>query len=238
MVLAVRELVGFKPQPEWQDVGKLRDRLLRPIPPTPHRCMAGRREMIQFCLDLRAEFRVAWRLCRFLAPISHDPAYAGRLLLTKVRFNGAFVLAVALAALGARQAFVRDYTRSVARCYSTGFYLYGRPGTAKSHTVRRVLDHEVCELYTYQRGHLTAMGLFELIRSHPDDVIVLDDLTSLLRSEVALEVLLGAQAVISGIGIDAEIADHQRRDAVERKRVERGAKSSAGDHGARMIICR
>jgi hypothetical protein len=105
LVLAVRELVGFKPQPEWQDVGKLRDRLLRPIPPTPHRCMAGRREMIQFCLDLRAEFRVAWRLCRFLAPISHDPAYAGRLLLTKVRFNGAFVLAVALAALGARQAF-------------------------------------------------------------------------------------------------------------------------------------
>src|ERR1700733_10193930 len=100
--------------------------------------------------------------------------------------------AALVAELNRRQGIVRDYVRGVARQYSTGLYLFGRPGTAKTHTVRAMLEKEIRELYTYQRGHLTPMGLFELIAEHPDEVIVLDDLTAVLDSDVALQILLSA----------------------------------------------
>jgi hypothetical protein len=80
----------------------------------------------------------------------------------------------------------------VAGHYSTGLYLFGRPGTAKTHTVRATLEKEIQELYCYQRGHLTPMGLFELIGEHRDEVIVLDDLSAVLDSEVAMQILLSA----------------------------------------------
>src|SRR5262249_26851157 len=91
-----------------------------------------------------------------------------------------------------RQGVLRDYVRGVARQYATGLYLFGRPGTSKTYTVRDVLDREVREIYTYRRGHLTPLGLFEVLADHPDEVIVLDDLASIFRSEVALQVLLSA----------------------------------------------
>ncbi len=97
-----------------------------------------------------------------------------------------------LGELHRRQGIVRDYVRGVARHYATGLYLFGRPGTAKTHTVRATLEKEIRELYTYQRGHLTPMGLFELIAEHPDEVIVLDDLATVLDSDVALQILLSA----------------------------------------------
>jgi hypothetical protein len=99
---------------------------------------------------------------------------------------------VLLTELHRRQAIVRDYVRGVARQYSTGLYLFGRPGTAKTHTVRTVLGEEIQEPYTYQRGHLTPMGLFELIAENADEVIVLDDLGAVLKSDVALQILLSA----------------------------------------------
>src|SRR5262249_35529503 len=94
--------------------------------------------------------------------------------------------------LGRRQAIVRDYVRGVAHRYATGLYLFGRPGTAKTHTVRCVLEEEIREPYVYQRGHLTPVGLFELIAEHPDEVIVLDDLVTIFKSDVALQILLSA----------------------------------------------
>ena len=97
-----------------------------------------------------------------------------------------------LAELRRRQAIVWDYVRGVARQYATGLYLFGRPGTAKTHTVRAVLEQEIREIFTYQRGHLTPMGLFELIAAHADEVIVLDDLGAVLKSDVALQILLSA----------------------------------------------
>jgi hypothetical protein len=97
-----------------------------------------------------------------------------------------------LADLRRRQGVVRDYVRGVAHGYATGLYLFGRPGTAKTHTVRAVLEGEVKEIYVYQRGHLTPLGLFELIAEHPDETVVLDDLANLFRSDVALQVLLSA----------------------------------------------
>ena len=97
-----------------------------------------------------------------------------------------------LAELNRRQAVVRDYVRGVARQYATGLYLFGRPGTAKTHTVRGVLEQEIGEPYCYQRGHLTPVGLFELLADHPDEVIVLDDLVTIFKSDVALQILLSA----------------------------------------------
>ena len=113
---------------------------------------------------------------------------AGALTLQNIIDNRAGYLAE----LRRRQAIVRDFVRGVAREYATGLYLFGRPGTAKTHTVRAVLEHEIKEIYTYQRGHLTPMGLFEVIAANRDEVIVLDDLGALLKSEVALQVLLSA----------------------------------------------
>jgi hypothetical protein len=91
-----------------------------------------------------------------------------------------------------RQAIVRDYVRAVPQHYATGLYLFGRPGTAKTHTVKDVLEREIREIYVYQRGHLTPLGLFELLAEHPDEVIVLDDLGNIFRSDVALQLLLSA----------------------------------------------
>ena len=52
--------------------------------------------------------------------------------------------------------------------------------------------HEIKEIYTYQRGHLTPIGLFELIAANHDEVIVLDDLGAVLKSDVAVQILLSA----------------------------------------------
>jgi hypothetical protein len=58
--------------------------------------------------------------------------------------------------------------------------------------VRDVLEREIQEPSINQRGHLTPIGLFELIAGHADEVIVLDDLTAVLKSDVALQILLSA----------------------------------------------
>lgn len=125
-----------------------------------------------------------------------------------------------LAELHRRQAIVRDYVRGVARQYVTGLYLYGRPGTAKTHTVLAVLEQEIQEIFTYQRGHLTPMGLFELIASHADEVIVLDDLGAVLRSDVALQILLSA--LEHPTSRDRSRVVKYRRQAREERAVFRG----------------
>ena len=122
-----------------------------------------------------------------------------------------------LAELKRRQAIVRDYIRAVPRQYATGLYLFGRPGTAKTHTVRTVLEKEICEPYTYQRGHLTPMGLFELIAEHPDEVIVLDDLAAVLDSDVALQILLSAlEHPAPGDRTRSRIVKYRRQGSEER----------------------
>jgi hypothetical protein len=97
-----------------------------------------------------------------------------------------------LAELDRQQGILRDYVRSVALGYSTGTYLYGRPGTAKTFIVRRFLETEIKKTYAYHSGHLTPIGLFELIAEHPDGVVVLDDIVTVFRSDVALQILLSA----------------------------------------------
>jgi hypothetical protein len=98
--------------------------------------------------------------------------------------------AVHLAELWRRQAIVFDYVRGVARQYATGLYLDGRPGTGKTLMVRAVLEQEVRDIYTYQSGHLTPRWLFSMMVASPDDLIVLDDIGALLKSDVALQTIL------------------------------------------------
>jgi hypothetical protein len=93
--------------------------------------------------------------------------------------------------LRAPQAVLRDFVRGVIFQYGTGLYVFGRPGTAKTHAVRAVLEHVIREIYVYLRGHLTPMGLFELIAENPDMLIVLDDV-GVLKSDVSLQILLSA----------------------------------------------
>jgi hypothetical protein len=97
-----------------------------------------------------------------------------------------------LAELNTRQNVLRDHVRGVARDYKPGFYLFGRPGTGKTRAVRDVLERQLKEPYQYRRGHLTPIGLFELIEEHPQSVIVLDDVANIFKSEVALQILLAA----------------------------------------------
>ncbi|MEZ5364967.1 MAG: hypothetical protein R2748_22200 [Bryobacterales bacterium] len=103
LFVAARELVGFHPDPEWQDVGKLRERFAAPMPKPPHRLVATRYERVQFCLDARKEFLSAWLLCRFLAPVTGDASYLGKLFATKLRFDATVLVAICSAAIGARE---------------------------------------------------------------------------------------------------------------------------------------
>ena len=97
----------------------------------------------------------------------------------------------ALADLQNRLAVVRDRVRGVAVHLHTGFYLFGRPGTGKTYTVRRTLkDNDFT--HHYQDGHLTPIGLFELLAEQHDRIIVLDDVAELLKNPVALQILLAA----------------------------------------------
>lgn len=79
----------------------------------------------------------------------------------------------------------------MARRQHTGFYLFGRPGTSKTYTVRTTLDGLGIP-YEYHSGHLTPMGLFEVLAQYHDSVIVADDVSELLTSKIALQILLAA----------------------------------------------
>ena len=100
-------------------------------------------------------------------------------------------MTVPLQELQQRLAVVRDRVRGVARRHYAGFYLFGRAGTSKTYTVKTTLDD--LELpYEYHLGHLTPMGLFDLLSEHHDRVLVLDDVSEILANRVAMQILLAA----------------------------------------------
>src|SRR5689334_10322255 len=68
----------------------------------------------------------------------------------------------ALQKLNRRLAVIRDRVRGVAFRHHPGFYLFGRPGTSKTFTVRTTLSGLGIP-YHYHDGHLTPMGLFDLL---------------------------------------------------------------------------
>jgi len=100
-------------------------------------------------------------------------------------------LDAALHELECRLAIVRDRVRGVALGHHVGLYLYGRRGTAKTHTVRMTLDTLGLPYY-YHNGHLTPLGLFELLAEQHDRLILLDDVAPLFEQRVAIQILLAA----------------------------------------------
>ena len=96
-----------------------------------------------------------------------------------------------LSELNSRLTIIRDRIRGVALRSHTGFYLFGRPGTSKTYTVKTTLD-QLNVNYEYFDGHLSAIGLFELLEEHPDSTIILDDVSQLFKNKVALQILLAA----------------------------------------------
>jgi|SRR5579871_3800745 len=90
-----------------------------------------------------------------------------------------------------QQKIVVDRVRAVALGFSTGLYLHGRPGTSKTYTVRTTLA-ELGARYAYHNGHLTPIGLFDLLSENREQVIVLDDVSNIFDKPAALQLLLAA----------------------------------------------
>lgn len=86
---------------------------------------------------------------------------------------------------------VQDRVRACIYKKATGFYLYGRPGTSKTHTVRCLLDR-LSIGHGYSNGHLTPIGLFDLIDENRDRIIILDDVSAIFNQPIALQLLLAA----------------------------------------------
>jgi hypothetical protein len=86
---------------------------------------------------------------------------------------------------------VKDRVRGVIHGLTNGMYLHGRPGTSKTHIVCSTL--EILSANTaYSNGHLTPIGLFDLIAENRDRVIVLDDVSAIFNQPIALQILLAA----------------------------------------------
>jgi hypothetical protein len=86
---------------------------------------------------------------------------------------------------------VKDRVRGVVHGKCNGMYLHGRSGTSKTYTVCTTLE-TLAVSYAYSNGHLTPIGLFDLISENRDRVIVLDDVSSLFNQPIALQLLLAA----------------------------------------------
>lgn len=86
---------------------------------------------------------------------------------------------------------VKDRVRGVVHGQTNGVYLHGRPGTSKTYMVCSTLD-TLAASYTYSNGHLTPIGLFDLIAENRDRIIVLDDVSAIFNQPIALQLLLAA----------------------------------------------
>lgn len=96
-----------------------------------------------------------------------------------------------LVSLNQKKAILRDRVRQVAKRQSTGVYIYGRPGTAKTYTVVKTLEGMGVP-YERNAGHLTPIGLFKLLEENQDRVVVLDDVSAIFNAPISLQILLAA----------------------------------------------
>lgn len=86
---------------------------------------------------------------------------------------------------------IKDRVRGVIHRQANGLYLHGRPGTSKTFMVRSTLDMLAVN-YTASSGHLTPIGLFDLLEENRDRIIVLDDVSAIFNQPIALQLLLAA----------------------------------------------
>jgi hypothetical protein len=90
-----------------------------------------------------------------------------------------------------QQSLIKDRIRAVVHREANGVYLHGRPGSSKTFLVRTTLE-SLGQRYAYSNGHLTPVGLFDLIEENPQSVIVLDDVSAIFEQPKALQILLAA----------------------------------------------
>ena len=90
-----------------------------------------------------------------------------------------------------QQKIVKDRIRGVVKRAYSGVYLHGRAGISKTFTVCSTLD-TLGVNYAYSNGHLTPIGLFDLISENRDRIIVLDDVSAIFNQPIALQILLAA----------------------------------------------
>jgi hypothetical protein len=119
----------------------------------------------------------------------------------------------ALYELERQLALIRDRVRDVAARRHSSTYIFGPPGTGKTRTVRTTLD-DLGEDYYYHSGHLTPMGFFDLLGEHSDEVIVLDDVSSLFRDKIGQQLLLASLGTAYS-GDCTRIIRYQRRGKCE-----------------------
>lgn len=97
-----------------------------------------------------------------------------------------------LAQLEEQRRLIKDRVRGVRIGANPGMFLCGPPGTGKSFTVLEACRETEQSPFLYYRGHITSIGLFELIAQHSDATIVLDDVHAILDEPKALQILLAA----------------------------------------------
>ena len=96
-----------------------------------------------------------------------------------------------------------------------------------------VIEHDPRALI--ERVGIDALGFEQLDPALPFGALLLE-LVELFtqRNKLLVEVLLGPQPVIAGVGVDAEIADHQRTADIKTERGQKEMKLSPRDHAGKM----
>jgi hypothetical protein len=97
----------------------------------------------------------------------------------------------ALARLDRKQQLIRDRVVGVVRRYTFGLVITGRGGTGKSWIVTEELERQSAPSILHN-SHVTARGLFDELKAHPDIIHVIEDAEQLTRNQVALGVLRSA----------------------------------------------
>ncbi|WP_207395549.1 AAA family ATPase [Bremerella alba] len=98
---------------------------------------------------------------------------------------------ILLASFERKLQLIRDRVRGVAHRYYTACYLVGRPGTSKTYTVKQELE-KLDVPFIIRNARMSAMGLFNFLNEHPEHVVVLDDIGSLFRNDLAVQILMAA----------------------------------------------
>jgi len=101
--------------------------------------------------------------------------------------------------------------------------------------VARIEIVEHCSRTLIEHVRVNAAGLQQFDPALPISALLLQAAKFPGQAgKLLVEVLLCPQPVIPGVGIDAEIANHQRATHVEAKRAQNGPQFSPGDHAGKM----
>ncbi|MCY2987529.1 MAG: hypothetical protein NTY19_06655 [Planctomycetota bacterium] len=85
--------------------------------------------------------------------------------------------------------FIRDRTTEATKKVLNGVLIFGRPGTAKTHTVEATLN-EMKASWKGWNSRISPMGLHCMMKENADGVIVVDDVATLCSNKAAVQVLL------------------------------------------------